>query len=344
MRVTIKDIARVSGFSKTSVSFAFNDPGRISASTRTKILKVAEELGYVPDPIARKLSMKKTGTLGFLVPQTIPEAFANPYMSLILLGIGQACQEMEYSLTVIPPVKRSIFNAVRNAAVDGFITMGLQPEMRVVQLIKQRHIPFVTIDGEPAEGVPAIKVDDEAAAYAQMSQVLQMGHERIAILALDIPVSVDEENAHGGVVAWRLAGYRRALEEHGLELEGDKVLLRYCSTRAESGQELASEVLSSFRPTAVVTMADIVAIGLLEEAGKRGFKVPGDISIIGFDDIPEAGRMAPKLSTVRQPGFEKGRVAGELLFRMLDGQAVEDKVEYRCELVLRESLAPPSRL
>ena len=341
MRVTINDIAKASGFSKTSVSFAFNDPSRISLETRDKILRIADELGYVPDPVARNLSLKKIGTIGFLVPQTIPEAFANPYMSQILLGIGHACQMHEYSLTVVPPIRRSIFDGVRNAAVDGFITMGLHPEMKVVQLIRQRHIPFVTIDGRPSEEVPSVNVDDEEAAYGQMKYILDCGHRAIAVLCLEIPIG-SEEGQFGGASEWRFNGYRRALEEAGLSFDSPEISLRYCQTSMESGAEAIEDIFEEKkpRPTAIVAMSDIVAIGAMKYVESKGVRIPHDLSIVGFDDIPEATMIVPNLSTVHQPGFKKGKKAGEMLFSLLAGNRTDFRIEYHCRLMLRDTVRP----
>jgi DNA-binding LacI/PurR family transcriptional regulator len=339
MRVTINDIAKASGFSKTSVSFAFNDPTRISKDTREKIMKIAEDLGYVPDPVARNLSLKKVGTIGFLVPQTIPEAFANPYMSSILLGIGDSCQKHAYSLTVIPPLRDSIFDGVRSAAVDGFITMGLQPEMKVVQLIRQRHIPFVTIDGRPSEEGPSINVNDETAAYEQMEYVLAKGHRKIAVLSLEIPDG-SEEGVFGGVSEWRLNGYRGALDSVGLSIE--ELPVKYCSTTFESGGAAVREILATgYMPTVFVCMSDVIAIGAKRELESRGIRIPQDVSIIGFDDIPEAQMVVPNLTTVHQPGFKKGRKAGEMLFSLIAGESTDYRVEYRCRLEVRDSLIGP---
>jgi DNA-binding LacI/PurR family transcriptional regulator len=340
MRVTINDIARVAGFSKTAVSFAFNDPGRISTDTREKILRVAEQLGYVPDPVARNLSLRRVGTIGFLVPQTISEAFANPYISQILLGIGDACQEEEYSLTVVPPIRNNIFDGVRNAAVDGFITMGLQPEMKVVQLIKQRHIPFVTIDGRPSREVPSVNVNDEQAAFHQMKYILDQGHRRLAILCLEIPIG-SEQGEFGGVSEWRLSGYRRALKEFGLDVTHEQISLRYCHTTFESGAEQLSSILdeSKQHPTAVVAMSDVIAIGAMKLLESLRIRVPDDVSIVGFDDIPEAKMIVPNLTTIHQPGYEKGKKAGEMLFGLLAGKKTEYRIEYNCTLEVRSSVA-----
>ncbi|MFA7566255.1 MAG: LacI family DNA-binding transcriptional regulator, partial [Alkalispirochaeta sp.] len=138
-RVTIKDIARISGYSKTSVSFAFNDPGRISEKARKRILAVADSLDYIPDPMARNLSLQRHSSIGLLLPEVIPQAFRNSHLSEIVRGIGAVCEKHGYSLTLIPPLRESVLEGVRSAAVDGLITIGLEPGMETVSLIKRRH-------------------------------------------------------------------------------------------------------------------------------------------------------------------------------------------------------------
>ncbi|MFP4567027.1 MAG: LacI family DNA-binding transcriptional regulator, partial [Spirochaetaceae bacterium] len=212
-RVTINDIARIAGYSKTSVSFAFNDPSRISRKAREKILAVAGELGYVPDPVARNLTLGTHGTIGLLLPETIATAFQNSHLSQVVQGIGEVCERENHSLTLISPRRESLLEGVRSAAVDGLITLGLEPGTDIVELIRRRHLPFVTIDGQDGGGFPVVGIDDRAAAAAAMNHLLDLGHRRIAVVCF-----VDEPQLTGvsPVRAARIAGYRAALEARGV--------------------------------------------------------------------------------------------------------------------------------
>ena len=129
-RVTIRDIAERAGVSKATVSFAFNSPWKISADTRDRVLKTAEELDYIPDPVARTLTTKRTGTLGLLLPQPIQDAFKNPHIFEVVQGIGSVCHAEELSLTILPPVKGLLSQTVRTAAVDVIITIILRRHKR----------------------------------------------------------------------------------------------------------------------------------------------------------------------------------------------------------------------
>lgn len=362
-RVTINDIARLSGFSKTSVSFAFNDPSRISDATRDKILGIATELGYVPDPSARSLSLRRHGTIGLLLPQIIPVAFLNPYLSQIVQGIGDICGERGFSLTLIPPVHESIVEGVRSAAVDGLITLGLEPGMEVVDIIRRRNLPFVTIDARGAEPLaaslgasggcddgepvgtdpfPVISVDDRTAAAHVMRYVLSLGHRRIAILRFpDEPDRSDSGvNGYTYVTCERLAGYREALDAHDVSEEAVPILA--CESSLEGGEEAVGSLLDMGRlPTAIVAMSDIMAIGAMRALERAGFAVPDDISVAGFDDIPESRIVNPGLTTVSQPGFEKGRTAAQVLTAMIDSEPIQARYVLTSRLRLRGSCAVP---
>lgn len=340
-RITIKDIAQISGYSKTSVSFAFNDPGRISKKAHDAILKVAEELGYIPDPLARNLSLRKHHSIGILLADPINRAMKNPFIAQVIQGVGSVCQYHGYTLTLIPPLNESILDAVRTAAVDGLVTLGLEAEMKVVNIIEQRRIPHVTIDGSPSAGLPSINIDDRQAAYDIMDRVLNEGHRRVLIVSL--PKESGEWAIHDSVTNSRLSGYAEALKKHHLSLEQDEIELIHVVCTIDGGKAAARRILNSpTPPTAVVCMSDIMAIGVQQELQSHGRKVPHEFSIVGFDNIIESALITPPLTTVDQPGGEKGRKAAELIFQLMKGELPEKihiKIPYR--IINRGSLAPP---
>jgi DNA-binding LacI/PurR family transcriptional regulator len=338
-RVTINDIARISGYSKTSVSFAFNDPGRISEKARNRILSIAEELGYIPDPVARNLTLRRHGTIGLLLPETISLSFLNSHLSQIVQGIGEVCEREGHSLTLIPPIRESLLEGIRSAAVDGLITVGLEPGMETVELIRQRHLPFVTIDGRVGGGFPVVGIDDKEAAAGLMRYLLQLGHRSVAVICF-----VDEPQLSGPsqVKGERLTGYREALDElPGDDAEG--VRFWESESSVTGGREIAEEILDApDHPTAIVAMSDVIALGVLEHLASRDISVPGEISVVGFDDIPEARLVRPQLTTVSQHGFEKGQTAANMLMRLIGGEEPESHIVLDTRLMIRESSAPPA--
>jgi len=337
-RVTINDIAKVAGYSKTSVSFAFNDPGRISEKAREKILSVADQLGYVPDPVARNLSLRRHGSIGLLLPEVIPLAFRNSHLSQIVQGIGEICGTDGHSLTLIPPLRESVLEGVRSAAVDGLITIGLEPGMDAVSLIRRRHLPFVTIDGRIGGGFPVVGIDDGRAAETIMNHVLSLGHRRIGIVAFSDEPQLQNRSYVKGC---RIAGYRRALATAGPSPLEESLYIETESSLA--GGRLAADTIirSTEVPTTIVAMSDVIALGILERLEERGYAVPADISLVGFDDIPESKLVRPQLTTISQSGYDKGRRAAEILMRMIRGETVEPKHILPTQLIERDSCAPP---
>jgi len=339
-RTTIKDIARLSGYSKTAVSFAFNDPSRISTKACQAIRKVAEELGYYPDPLARNFSLQRHRSIGFLLPQDIHFSLRNPYIMQIIKGVGSVCQKYGNTLTLIPPINQSVSEAVRCAAVDGLITLGMSVEMSIVETIQQRKMPFVTIDGIPSPEMPSVNIKDQEASYQIMRLVLEAGHREIAIIGLS-EVSY-EKQALESIQHARRDGYLKALQDFGLDFSSKELSLFTCETTLEEGRHMGHLISKlSPRPTCVVSMSDIVAIGAMLYFGEHGILVPQEISIVGFDNIQESAFIVPSITTVDQPAGEKGRQAAEMLFSTINGSPSENShiyIPYR--IILRESLAP----
>ncbi len=344
MRPTIRDIAERAGVSKTTVSFALNDPSRISAETCKRVLAVVDELGYVPDPVARTLTTKRLGALGLLLPQPITEALRNPYLCEIIRGIGEECEKTELSLAMLPPVRGRVIEAARRAFVDGLITIGVGPGHEVVELLTRRRIPFVTIDGAESTETLNVGIDDEAAAFGLMRSVLALGHRRVTILSL-MPEAIGLPGECCSLVRdLRLAGFSRAFAEVGLGLDSPGVLVVPTEGSLEGGRTAAALILAepAEAPTAIVAMADVVALGVYAACDERGLGIPKDLSVAGFDDIPGAPLACPPLTTVRQPGREKGSTAAALVVSLLAGGSASHS-RLGTELLIRGSVAAPRR-
>ena len=317
-RTTISDIAERSGYSKTAVSFAFNAPEKISEQAVRRILEVAKELNYAPDPLARSLSLGRYRAIGLLLPQSASTSLGNSHTQDIVRGAAEEAEKKGYLLTIIPPLNSSIPEAVRNATVDGLITLGLSIDKDIRQALEARKLPVVSIDGPGAEGIPTVSIDNEAAAEAQLNTVLDKGHRRIAIVSLP---STAFRDGLSGTAESRLSGYRRALESHGLSMNEVEILT--APSTFEDGKEALGEILPS-KPTCIVTMADEVAHGIMAQATEDGLSVPEDFSLVGFDGI-EPGWKAT-LATIVQDGAEKGRKAAGALFTILEGKTPEDRI------------------
>lgn len=344
-RPTIKDIAQESGYSKTAVSFAFNEPSRISAKARAQILEVANSLGYIPDPMARNFSLRKHMSVGFLLPQDVMYSLGNPYVGEVVEGIGMVCQKHGYTLTLIPPLEGSIVQAVRNAAVDGLIALGMKVGMDIVDILNARKVPYVTIDGTPSAEMPSVNIQDSEAAYQLMDAVLTAGHKDIAIVSLTAAAFSDDSD-EDSVPRKRIRGFEKAFSERWMDINDPRHIQQFVSECTfTDGMDVGRKIASQPNlPTCVVTMSDIVAIGCISAFQERGLNVPDDISVVGFDNDVASRIIRPALTTIDQPALEKGAMAAEALFRMINGEHLGNvRMEIPFHLVKRESLAGPRK-
>ena len=332
-RVTIADVAAAAGVSKTAVSFAFNNPERLAQATLDRVLGVANDLGYTPHPAARALSTRRSGTIGILIPQRLSTVFANPFVAELIQGLGELCEEHDLALLLVPPLDGSLETAIRHAPVDGFISLGLTSDDGALAVIESLGIPTVLVDSEESGRHPVVNVDDRSGAEAAAEHLLGLGHRRLAVLALP-PARAQLDLTP--TAARRLAGYRAAIDAAG----APEPFAATAGISVAAGMR-AFESLpdGDERPTGVLAMSDMAAIGVLNAARAAGVRVPLDLSVVGFDDIPLAAWTNPPLTTVRQPIVEKGRLAARILVERMRGAAVDSPQPLATSLVVRSSTA-----
>lgn len=342
-RVTISDIAKSAGVSKTAVSFAFNMPGRLSKETTQHILEVAKRMGYTPNPIARSLNTRRTNSLGVLIPQDIPIVMSNPFFAELLNGIGEVCKQEGFSLMIVPPMRGSLLDATYGALVDGCIVNGLSADDPVVRALIQRRIPFVMIDTDAPAHIASVNVKDFDGAKLAMQHVLQHGHRNIAIVSFNSLTRKVKD--YTGTMRKRIDGYSAALGEHNLTLDspGIHVMESECS---EAGGRDAFDRMMKLepRPTAVLALSDIIAWGVIEAARENKMHVPNDLAVVGFDDLLASRLISPALTTVRQPTIEKGKRAAQLFIQILRCETPTteaEKVLLPVELIVRASSVTP---
>ncbi|HET7421116.1 MAG TPA: LacI family DNA-binding transcriptional regulator [Candidatus Dormibacteraeota bacterium] len=331
-------MAVAAGVSKTAVSFAFNNPERLGPATLTRVLEVAEELGYTPNPAARALSMRRSGTIGILIPQRLSTVFANPFLSELIQGLGEQVEEHDLTLLLVPPLDGSLEGAIRQASVDGFISVGLSPDDRALEALDRIGIPTVLVDSQESPAHPSVNVDDEGGARAAAEHLLELGHRQLAILVLP-PARAQTTSTPTAVR--RLAGYEAAIRAAGAPPPYTEVA--NISVGAGS-RAFAALPTGRRRPTAVLAMSDMTAIGLMAAAQAAGLRVPDDLAVVGFDDVPAAEWTSPPLTTVRQPIVEKGRIAARLLIERMKGKSVDSPSPLRTTLVVRKSTARPKEV
>ena len=330
--VTISDVARAAQVSVMTVSNVINGKPNVRPTTRQRVLNAVELTGYRVNPLARALA----GGRGRLL-SVITNRMNLPYVSEVLQGAAQAADELDYDLSVLMTGGRGS----ADFSVMGRLSVGAL----LIQPTADGHIrradlpPFtVSVDGP---GDYPLSVDNYGGARQAMAHLLALGHTRIAFISgLKAELTSLSENPERDDAAERLRGYRDAMQDAGLKIprgyqqQGDFL--------KASGEQAAVRLLAlKSPPSAVFASSDAMAVGAIHAAQDQGLAVPGDLSVVGFDDLPIAAQARPPLTTVRQPLQELGAVAVQLLVQLAEGQAAHLPPPFATELVVRDSTAAP---
>ena len=358
-RVTLATVARALGVSKMTVSNAYNRPDQLSPALRERVLAAARRLGYPgPNPVASTLRRGRSGAIGLAFDDTLSYAFTDPAQILFMQGIARECEQAGVGLLIVPgsPRGSNALDLMRSALVDSFVVFCDYEGDERISLLRERGLPFVLVDSPRVPDAPGVGVDDRGGARKAAQHLLDLGHRHFGILSFcfrpDIPegpLEPDWEQTQGYFVTReRMLGYRDALVAAGIDWQHVAALHLggvdlNPSSPTDDGHRLASRLLDrAERPTAILAMSDELARGALVAAQERGIDVPRELSIVGFDDTPEAARSQPALTTIAQPHAEKGAQAARLrLAPELDPRA---RIELSTHLVVRASTAPASTL
>jgi DNA-binding LacI/PurR family transcriptional regulator len=298
---------------------------------RERVLETARSMGYPgPNPVARTLRRGRSGTLGLAFDDALSYAFTDPAAILFMQGIASECAQAGVGLLLVPgsPRRSGALDLVRHALVDSFVVFCDYEGDERLEVLRDRDLPFVLIDSPRVPGVPAVNIDDRGGARQAAQHLVDLGHRRFGVLSFCLApdseegrLSPDWEQRAGYFVTHeRLAGYREAIEGAGIAWSKIDVLQQAGVDVAdggspdEGGYRLASQLFDQQRrPTGILAMSDEMARGVLRAALERGIRVPEDVSLVGFDDTPEALTAQPSLTTVHQPHTEKGAAAARLL-------------------------------
>jgi DNA-binding LacI/PurR family transcriptional regulator len=361
-RLTLGDLAASLGVSKTTVSNAFSRPDQLSADLRARILDAAFTAGYAgPDPVARMLRTRRAGSLGLILPESLPFSLDDTATTALLRGIADACEERRLGLLIVPGGRDAQdTRQIPDVAVDGFVAYSLPHGSAVLEAAIRRDIPVVVVDQPRLPGVTTVTVDDHGGARDAARHLVELGHRRIAIVALPFhpdgytgpAAEARIAGARFDVAAARQAGYLEALAEVGIA--PDDVPVYECAHSDEDlGAEAGRHLLAGpGRPTAILAMSDRLALGVLAAARGARIDVPRDLSVVGFNDTEAAAHARPALTTVRQPLRLKGYAAARLI---LDApptagggagaadadRASADELDLPVELVVRRSTSAP---
>jgi LacI family transcriptional regulator len=334
--ITRDDVARTAGVSAATVSYVVNDgPRSVSAETRKKVLRAIEKLGYKPNAVARNLRRQRTSTIGLILPDTY-----NPYFAEVARVVEQTALECNFTVVLCHSnyeLERelqyvSLLQAERAAGVIWFpATKNAEPARR----LSEYGVPLVVLDrnvgGEKSSSVVA---DNFRGGYIATQHLIDLGHRRIGCISRPYDLHHSQE---------RVRGYREALEDSGIFI-GNNYIVKG-GFRLEEGRKATYKLLTmDFAPTAIFAYNDIMAIGALRAAKEMNLRVPEDLSVVGFDDIPQSAFTCPALTTVRQPKDEMGKRGAEILFELINGEISSSKIDppLDVELVIRESTASTS--
>lgn len=340
LRVTISDVAKRAKVSTATVSYVLNNSSRVSDETRARVLQAIKELGYQPNAHARGLVKKQSHTIGLVIPHTAEHVFSDPYFAELLKGICTVVTREGYYLllsllTGVEDFGRVVMSVVNQRRVDGILMACTTRDSEEVARLQAAGIPFILVGTCYLPEVASIDVDNERGSYSAAQHLLELGHRRIAYITGDMRY----ENA-----VQRYNGFQRALAEAGCAVADV-----YPGDFTQASGMVGARHLLSKNPdiTAIACASDLMAHGAVSAARDMGYRVPEDISIVGFDDIPLSRESEPKLTTVRQPISRLGYAAAEQLITMIEGRGLPGTARRQVletELVVRGSTGKPREL
>jgi DNA-binding LacI/PurR family transcriptional regulator len=334
---TLATVAEALGVSRMTVSNAYNRPDQLSPELRERVLATARELGYPgPNPVARTLSRGETGAIGLVLDLPLTDALRDPATVELLHGVAAGCEQRALGLTLVPRIAGRDAALIQSALVDGFILYSAPEADERLEAVRERGLPHVLVDFPPEQGERTVNVDDRGGARAIAEHVAGLGHRELGIvLPFDKPgatAAEAEAKAVWHLHAERLGGWREGLGDR-VDWSAVPVATAPGGDR-ETGRRAAAKLLDRpDRPTAILALYDQLALGVLDAAAERGIN---DLSVAGFDDIPEA-KLA-SLTTVSQAHDRKGAEA----VRLLLDEPGPAAVNLETELVIRSSTKEPS--
>lgn len=346
---TLASLAAELGVSRTTVSNAYNRPDQLSPELRRRVLETARRLGYPgPDPVARSLRTRKAGAVGLLLTENLSYAFRDPAAIGFLEGLALACEVAGQGLHLVPVnPEREDVAAVHRAGVDGFVVYSVPDDDPHLAAVLSRPVPTVVCDQPRIEGVDRVGIDDRAAITQLANRLIALGHRKVGVLCMRLARDRSDgfatlerqRDASFHVQRARLSALADAFGAVGVDWATVPVVERFDHS-ITSGASAAAQLLDAEpEVTAVLCTSDILALGALNEAKRRNMRVPGDLTITGFDGIPESERV--DLTTIRQPVLEKGRAAGQLLLGASNSHNGPRQITLATELVVGSTSAAP---
>ncbi|HAI87773.1 MAG TPA: LacI family transcriptional regulator [Firmicutes bacterium] len=344
MGVTIEDVARRAGVSVSTVSRALNRKGRISEQTRQRIFDIARELEYPTTPI-QATPRRRSNTIGIMFNRHLRSLVSDPFYGLVMVGVEESLRQDGYHVLFSTLGERdedmaAICGFASERRVDGLILAGCDVDREYIDRIVSLEIPLVLVDNNIiSPKVPCVMTDNITGAREAVDHLIDLGHEDIAF--------VSGPMTHSSLYE-RHQGYRQALEARGLPVRQELSVIYedVLDFSVEGGFAAATRLMSrSKKPTAIFAANDSLALGVMKAMPGLGLAVPGDVSVVGFDDVEAAAHTSPPLTTVRVDKTDLGRHAARLLSELIDGgsECVPYKISVCTELIVRGSTGPRPR-
>jgi len=338
MRPTLQDMANILNLSKSTVSRALAGDSRVAEATRTKVVTLAEQIGYRPNPIAQGLATRRTNIIGLAVPYA-PRSLSDPFYLEFLGAAGDTAMKYGYSLLLSAAERegsggyRSHMELANSARVDGMILTEPRVLDERIEILKKMDLPFVFLGMVEDPDVSWVSGENTRGAAFAVARLIELGHRRIACIT-----GPSDQTASKA----RFKGYSVALAEAGIPL--DRNIVASGDFTQTGGYQAMKAVLEHESDiSAVFACNDVMAFGVMRALREAGLAIPNDVSVLGFDGIPFAEYMDPPLATVRQPILELGRTIVEILVEQMNGKnkCPIHKV-LNVEFQPAGSIAPPS--
>jgi len=329
MNATIKDVAELAGVHPSTVSRVINDDPRISEKTKEKVLLIIKKLGYTPNAIARGLKTKRTYTLGMLIPD-----ITNPFFAEIARGVEDAANKNNYNVILCNTddklkKERTYLQILRGKRVDGLILGTAHVKDKSILELERKKFPYLLVSRN-IEGLDknCIIVDDVEGGMMATEYLIKLGYHRIA----HITGPLKTRSALN-----RLEGYKLALKKY--EIEYREELVEEGDFRIKGGYQAMKKFFKLLEPPKAIFAAnDLLALGAMQAIQKKNFHIPGDFSVVGFNDIKLASFVYPPLTTIRQPMLEMGALAVKMLLKIIEeGEFNQRKILLKSKLIIRES-------
>ena len=327
-KITIAEIAKLAGVSKTTVSRVLNNKPDVLVDTREKIMELISLYDFQPNAFAKAISHQRSNTIGLVIPYDANYIFSNPYYSEIIRGVSLEAKNNGYHLMLTYSEGDDYISVVKQKRVDGLIIISPGSDHRIViQQLKKLKIPFVATSRMPkVMDINHVCIDDFNGACLATEHLISLGHRRIGFINGPSILASSED---------RLAGYKNTLEKYNIPYDGN--IVGNGDTSIESGHRVMQRFLKNEVLTAVFAASDLMALGAISAITESNRSVPEDISIVGFDDIPLSGFLSPPLTTIRQLAYEKGCIATKMLMEMIRGKSTEIMIMMPVEIIIRKS-------